>query len=242
MTRTDHCPQCGGFIGDAGCKSPRHKYSAELTALLKSKPREITVAEFDNALKEKFYVNTATAGVRVGFGNRLLIHMSHHSAADQRRRKVHLLYAVAAVKSGKRGRNPQGGPGSYAYAKRFSWGKMLVLTDQNGDVEDTFDIIPKKKRTLPKDRCAGSVGIYSPTSPPSSQKEAKHPTKSMSGQPHGRSPRVSVLSDNPSAQPRNMDGCASDGELTTSNAAPLIVSSPDSIPHPAADAQGGKTA
>ena len=139
MTRTEHCPQCGGFIGDAGCNSPRHKYSEFLTGLLKSKPRKTTVAEFDKALAEKFYVNTAKAGVRVGFGKRLLIHMAHHTAADQKRRKEMLLFAVKTVKSGRRGRNPKGGPNSWGYAKRFDGFKMLVLTDAKGNVEDCFN-------------------------------------------------------------------------------------------------------
>ncbi len=169
MTRTEHCPQCGGFIGDAGCNSPRHKYSASLTALLKAKPRDITVEEFDKALDEKFYVNTAKAGVRVGFGKRLLTHLAHHSAADQKRRKKKLLYAVATVKSGKRKRNPQGGPGSWAYAKRFDWGKVLVLTDKNGMVEDCFNIIPDKDA-----RGVGgptsAIGIYRSTQRPKANK------------------------------------------------------------------------
>lgn len=196
MTRTEHCPQCGGFIGDAGCNSPRHKYSASLTALLKAKPRIISVAEHDKALDEMFYVNTAW-NTRVGFGKHYLTHLAHHSARDQKRRKVHLLYAVAAVKSGKRGRNPQGGVDSFAYAKKFDWGKMLVLVDKRGNVEDTFDVIPKKKKSLPKDRCAGNAGIYSPISPPSSRSEARHPTKAET-EPicplHGKGTTIGVIS------------------------------------------------
>lgn len=72
-------------------------------------------------------------------------HIRHHSQADQRRRKISLLYAVATVKGGKRGKNPKGGEGSFAYARDFGDFKMLVLTDEHGNVEDTFDIIPKRK-------------------------------------------------------------------------------------------------
>ncbi len=35
--------------------------------------------------------------------------------------------------------------GSFAYARDFGDFKMLVLTDEHGNVEDTFDIIPKRK-------------------------------------------------------------------------------------------------
>lgn len=111
--------------------------------MLKEKPRKISVAEFDKALAEKFYVNTARSGVRVGFGKKLMVHMAHHTEADQKRRKAHLLYAVKTVKAGKRGRNPKGGSGSHAYAKKFDGFKMLVLTDANGNVEDCFNFYPK---------------------------------------------------------------------------------------------------
>ena len=208
VTRTEHCPQCGGFIGDAGCSSPRHKYSAELTALLNAKPRIISPAEHDKALKEMFYVNSAW-NTRVGFGKRYLAHLAHHSAADRKRRKVHLLYAVAAVKSGKRGRNPQGGADSYAYAKKFDWGKMLVLVDKRGNVEDTFSIIPKKGKSLPKDRCAGNAGIYSPISPPPTRMRgeasdqglggAGRPSKTRVQPPGANSSCLSVAHDTKSA-------------------------------------------
>jgi hypothetical protein len=48
----------------------------------------------------------------------------------------------------------------------------------------------------------------------------------MSGQPHTRSPRVHALTGKTfGPRPGTMEGCASDGQLTISNAAPLIVSS-----------------
>ena len=51
---------------------------------------------------------------------------------------------MATVKGGKKAPNPKGGAGSFAYAKRFGNMKVLVLTDSHGQVEDVFNIIPKK--------------------------------------------------------------------------------------------------
>jgi hypothetical protein len=62
------------------------------------------------------------------------------------RRKIHLLYAIATVKGGNRSRNPKGGENSYAYAKSFGSINMLVLTDDAGNVEEVFNIIPKEKK------------------------------------------------------------------------------------------------
>ena len=144
---SEHCPQDGGFIGDAGCTHPNHQHSDLVKGLLAAakSPRPISPHECDAALREGFYVNTAT-GQRVGFGHHLDEHIKHHGMRDQRRRKVNLLYAIATVKGGKRGANPQGGPGSFAYARNFGNKKFLVLTDDRGNVEDVFDIIPPGRR------------------------------------------------------------------------------------------------
>lgn len=55
----------------------------------------------------------------------------------------------------------------------------------------------------------------------------------MSGQPHTRSPLVHALTGKTfGPKPGTMEGCASDGQLTTSSAAPLIVSSQGIQPLP----------
>ena len=142
---SDHCKQDGGFIGDAGCTHPNHQHSELVKGLLASKAHPISPADCEAALREGFYVNTAF-NTRVGFGAQLMEHIKHHSKADQNRRKVNLLYAVATVKSGKRGPNPKGGPGSFAYARNIDGKRFLVLTDEHGNVEDVFDIIPRGAR------------------------------------------------------------------------------------------------
>lgn len=140
------CPKDGGFIGDAGCSHPNHEHSALVKELMQGRTlRRITPQECDRALAEGFYVNTQGGG-RVGFGEKLAEHIGHHSAADQRRRKILLMYAVKTVKGGQRKPNPKGGAGSYAYAKNFEGFGMLVLTDKAGNVEDVFDIIPRERR------------------------------------------------------------------------------------------------
>ncbi len=142
-----HCPQDGGFIGKSGCTHQNHQHSEFVKSLIASasSPHKITPADCDRALREGFYVNTAS-GARVGFGEHLSNHLGHHNAHDQVRRKMLLLYAVSAVKSGKKGRNPKGGANSFAYAKTFGDTQVLVLTDEKGQVEDVFSIIPKRGR------------------------------------------------------------------------------------------------
>jgi hypothetical protein len=139
-----NCSQDGGFIGKSGCTHPNHNHSELVKGLIAKakKPCLISSREADAALREGFYVNSAYT-TRVGFGEKLIIHIGHHNKADQNRRKTHLLYAIATVKSGKRGPNPKGGPGSYAYAKNIDGKKFLVLTDKEGQVEEVFNIIPR---------------------------------------------------------------------------------------------------
>ncbi len=144
------CPQDGGFLGDAGCTHPNHKYSAHVERLLDSarNPVPITAADAEKALNEGFYVNTATAGVRVGFGKRLLDHIGDHGATTAKERKEKLLFAIKTVRGGKRAPNPKGGAGSFAYAKRFDEFGMLVCTDKEGHVEEAFTFFhnPKKAK------------------------------------------------------------------------------------------------
>lgn len=132
--------------GGSSDSSPKTTENSNLVKqLLASRPRPITPAECDAALKEGFQVNTAF-NTQVKFGAKLEEHIKHHNPADQRRRKINLLYAVATVKGGRRMANPQGGPGSFAYERNFDGMKFRVLTDANGNVEDAFDIIPPGRR------------------------------------------------------------------------------------------------
>ena len=55
-----HCPQDGGFIGDAGCTHPNHQHSEFVKSMLEAKtPRTVSPADCDRALHEGFYVNSA---------------------------------------------------------------------------------------------------------------------------------------------------------------------------------------
>ena len=138
----------GQFVstgGASGTPSGTTENSDQVKQLLASRPRPITPAECDAALKEGFEVNTAF-NTKVKFGKKLDEHIRHHNMADQKRRKVNLLYAVATVKGGRRMPNPKGGPGSFAYERNFDGMKFRVLTDANGNVEDAFDVIPSGRR------------------------------------------------------------------------------------------------
>jgi len=143
---SEQCPKDGGFIGKSGCKHPNHEHSELVKGIMSAKnPRMISPKDCDTALNEGFYVNVA-GGDRVGFGHQLAEHLAHHNMADQRRRKIRLMYAVKTVKSGRKQKNPQGGPNSYRYAQSFGDFGILVLTDDHGDVQDVFDIIPNNNR------------------------------------------------------------------------------------------------
>lgn len=141
-----HCPNDGGFLSANGCSHRNHDHAKFVKRLLAAKPRLISPYEADLALQEGGFAVNSAYNTRIAFGDSLVTHLNHHKASDRRRRKIHLLYAVATVKSGKRGLNPKGGAGSYAYAKNFRDFGMLVLTDKQGNVENVFNIIPKTKR------------------------------------------------------------------------------------------------
>ncbi len=142
------CPQDGGFIGQSGCTHPNHNHSELVTQLLAAAkdPRPMDAATAELALKEGFYVGTRTAGVRIGFGEKLLAHTDDHSARKAEERKVLLQYAIKTARAGNRKPNAKGGPGSWSYAMSFDDFGMLVCTDRNGDVEDTFTFFPDEKK------------------------------------------------------------------------------------------------
>lgn len=142
-----HCPQDGGFIGDAGCTHPNHQHSELVKGLLEAKePREISSAECDAALNEGFYVNNPD-GVRVGFGKRLLDHINEHPGNDAEGRKTRLLYAKDTVTAPDRVEKAHKGlEGRTAYLKSFGKFGIVALSDKDGkNLESIFTIIPKRK-------------------------------------------------------------------------------------------------
>lgn len=152
-----HCPQDGGFIGDAGCTHPNHQHSELVKELLEAKePKEITAADCDAALKEGFYVS-GKDGKRIGFGEALSRHfdVDHNPASkDIENRKKKLMYAVTAVKSPDRtDSNHQGLNGRTAYLKAFDKFGIMAVADAKGkNIEQVFNIIPKRslKKGLPR--------------------------------------------------------------------------------------------
>ena len=144
-----HCPQDGGFIGDAGCTHPNHQHSKLVQGLLAAKePRMISPAECDAALAEGFYVRNPE-GRQVGFGKKLLAHINNdtqHSPADATERKRRLIYAVATVAHpDKVERNHRSIPGRTAYAKAFDDFGVLAITDPESDtIANVFTYFPRR--------------------------------------------------------------------------------------------------
>lgn len=98
---SEHCPECGAFIGKCGCTNPKHPHSDATRELLKKeKPEKVSVEACEAALKEGFYIEDKD-GNKVGFGPPLLVHIDKHhaSAADRKDRKEHLLFAIDAVRN-----------------------------------------------------------------------------------------------------------------------------------------------
>ena len=101
---SEHCPQDGGFIGDAGCTHPNHQHSELVKGIIvNAAPRGyqhlISESDAEAALKEGFYVKNPE-GKQVGFGKKLLEHIDSdtaHSPADAAARKQRLIYAVSTV-------------------------------------------------------------------------------------------------------------------------------------------------
>lgn len=143
-----HCPQDGGFVGDAGCTHPNHRHSElvrRIVAEAVARPRRVTSGEAEAALREGFYVS-GPGGTRVGFGKRLLEHIDAHGEKDAAGRKTFLEFAVNAVGSPDRvDAGHRGLEGRTAYAKRFREFSMLVISDKKtNSVEEVFTIVPKR--------------------------------------------------------------------------------------------------
>lgn len=158
---TEHCPQDGGFIGDAGCSHENHEHSELVQGIIDDgkakKLRAISEADCDAALTEGFYVN-APGGKRVGFGKSLLKHLNEHDDAPQRKAK--LLYAVNAVMfPNKSENNHKRIEGRTAYFKSFKDFGIEAITSKEGDkIEYVFTYFRDDR--LAKNR-KGRAGCHS---------------------------------------------------------------------------------
>lgn len=150
---SEHCPQDGGFIGDAGCTHPNHQHSVLVKGIIvNAMPRGhlhlISEADAEAALKEGFYVNDPS-GKLVGFGHGLLEHIDNdpnHAPDDAKARKQRLIYAVQTVTHpDKTEKNHRSIPGRTAYAKAFDDFGILAITEPESDViAKVFTYFPRR--------------------------------------------------------------------------------------------------
>lgn len=159
---TEHCPEDGCFIGDAGCTSERHKHTPLVDGIVKDtaakKLRTISEADCDAALTEGFYVNGPN-GKRIGFGKSLLRHFNEEHdlstprmAAKIAERKRNLLYAVNTVMFPSRSENNHRGiDGRTAYFKVFDDFGIQAITGKESDtIEYVFTHIVKHSEAKKK--------------------------------------------------------------------------------------------
>ena len=145
---SEHCPQDGGFIGDAGCTHPNHQHSelvkGVIAAAKAKKPHSISASDAEVALKEGFYVDGLN-GKRIGFGKSLLKHFNEdpHDPDDVKNRKRLLLFAVdTAMHPDKTTNNNRGIPGRTAYCKAFnSFGVIAITGKESEDIEYVFNYV-----------------------------------------------------------------------------------------------------
>ena len=166
---SEHCPQDGGFIGDAGCTHPNHQHSELVRGIVaNAAPRGhlhlISEADAEAALKEGFYVKNKE-GKLVGFGKKLLDHIDSdvlHSKADAAARKQRLIYAVQTVTHpDKVEKNHRSIPGRTAYAKAFDDFGILAITEPQSDtIEHVFTFFPRRGA---KKRFAGTAANDNPS-------------------------------------------------------------------------------
>ena len=150
---SEHCPQDGGFIGDAGCTHPNHQHSDLVKGVIaNAAPRGhlhlISAADAEAALREGFYVDDPS-GKRVGFGKGLLEHIdndSNHSPQDAENRKKRLIYAVATVTHpDKTEKDHRSILGRTAYAKAFDDFGILAITEPESDtIARVFTFFPRR--------------------------------------------------------------------------------------------------
>ena len=147
---SEHCPQDGGFIGDAGCTHPNHQHSELVKGLLAAEtPHMITPADCEAALREGFYV-TNPEGNRVGFGEKLLAHIEsdpNHAPEDATQRKRRLVFAIHTVEHpDKVEKNHRSIPGRTAYAKAFDDFGILAITEPESDtIANVFTYFPRRE-------------------------------------------------------------------------------------------------
>ena len=160
----NRCPQDGGFIGDAGCTHPNHQHSELVKGLLAAKePGMMDVSAARGALQEGFYVEAP--GGRVGFGQKLLDHITAgHAAADAKGRLERLHFAVDTVKLPDRVEvGHRGFPGRTAYFKSYSdFGIVAVSERGTGNIDYMFNsprTCRQKKVCHPLNTTDGTITI-----------------------------------------------------------------------------------
>jgi hypothetical protein len=142
-----HCPQDGGFIGDAGCTHPNHQHSELVKGLLSAKePKTISTKDAEAALKEGFYVKNPE-GKQVGFGEQLLTHIGSHLKGDADARKTRLMFAVKTVtEPDVVDKNHKGLENRTLYTKAFDKFGILAVSEPGKDsIEQVFTIVPNRK-------------------------------------------------------------------------------------------------
>ena len=150
---SEHCPQDGGFIGEAGCTHPNHQHSELVKGIIaNASPRGhlhlISETDAESALNEGFYVPDPS-GKQVGFGKGLLEHIDNdpnHSPGDAIARKQRLVYAVATVTHpDKIENNHRSIPWRTAYAKAFTDFGILAITEPESDtIARVFTYFPRR--------------------------------------------------------------------------------------------------
>ena len=158
---TEHCPEDGAFMGDAGCTHPNHQHSKLVQGIIADgkakKLRTVSEADCDAALTEGFYVDGPN-GKRIGFGRKLLEHINEHDDAPQRKAK--LLYAVNTVMFPNKSENNHNRiEGRTAYFKSFKDFGIEAITSKEGDkIEYVFTYF--RDNRLVKNR-KGRAGYHS---------------------------------------------------------------------------------
>lgn len=143
---SEHCPQDGGFIGDAGCTHPNHQHSELVKGIMSGEPAMISPRDATAALNEGFYVKNPE-GKQVGFGKKLLAHLDAHSAGDADERKRRLKFAVNTVTSpAKVEKDHKGFEGRTLYTKAFDSFGMMAISEKGSDtIEHVFTIVPNRR-------------------------------------------------------------------------------------------------
>ena len=121
------------------------KHSPKLQTLLDGAPQRISIEEADAALNEEIHVSDPD-GKKVLFGQSLKRHIEEdgHGSEDTAGRKKKLLYAVDAVKNPDSISDSTRGENRTVYQKSFDGFSMMAIADEKGEVNEVFNIIPRK--------------------------------------------------------------------------------------------------